>query len=84
MARGSVLDECERIPIDFATREPDRDGSYKLLTNRYWQVVDECILLYKGFSPQCNSNKSITDRLSAGVGETRFIGKVWLKCRCDR
>lgn len=83
MAKGKALDKCEKIPLAKATAEPDKEGSYDLLANRYWQVVDDCILLYMGFAPQCNSNQSIAERLAGGVGEVKFLPRVWLEHACE-
>jgi hypothetical protein len=83
MARGSTLKDCKKIPIEKATATPTNGGTYELLVNRYWQVVDGCILLFRGFSPQCNENKSITERLSGGVGDVMFLERVWLHHECD-
>lgn len=83
MARGSALKDCKKIPISEATQQPTKDGSYDLLANRYWQVVDDCILLYRGFAAQCNANESISKRLAGDVGEVRFLERVWLPHKCD-
>jgi hypothetical protein len=83
MARGSALKDCIKVPVSTVTTEPTKEGCYELLTDRYWQVVDGCVLLYKGFSPQCNSNESISKRLVGDTGEVQFLKRVWLPHRCD-
>lgn len=84
MARDATLKDCVKIPLVKAATEPTTGGNYQLITNRYWQVVDSCILLYRGFAPQCNSSKDICERLSGGIGQVKFLEKVWLHHECDR
>ncbi len=83
MAKGKALDRCKRIPLAEAAAEPSGSGYYELLADRYWQVIDGCILMFDGWAPQCNSSESITKRLTGDVGEVRFLPRVWLKHSCD-
>lgn len=56
------------------------------ITNRWWQVHPEKGLLFFPFnkrhpdlrnsSPQCNSNKTIVDRLCNAFAEVRFVESV--------
>jgi hypothetical protein len=84
MARGSSLADCKKLPVEKVTAPPTESGYYELLTNRYWQVVDNCILLYRGFAPQCNENRSIVARLTGDVGEVVYLERVWLRHECER
>ena len=83
MARGKTLKDCKKIPVSEATQQPTKDGCYELITNHYWQIVDDCILLYRGFAKQCNINESISKRLAGDVGEVRLLERVWLLHECD-
>lgn len=74
-----------KISIEDATSIPEKDGFYKILRNRYWQTTDDdCILLYKGFSPQCNKHKSIVESImkkqtKSPATNIKFLDKVFLK-----
>jgi hypothetical protein len=83
MASRSALKDCEMIPVEDVITPPEKGGTYDLYVSRYWQVVDGCVLLYKGFSPQCNASESLSRRLAGGVGEVVFLERVWLKHKCD-
>jgi hypothetical protein len=68
-----------KFPISKAT-EPPQDGACWIYRDRFWLVVDECILFYMGRSPQCNSQESIVARLNLtkDAGEIRFIPLVFV------
>ncbi len=51
---------CKKIPLEKATTPVD---GAEVMANRYWVVVDECILLYRGVAPQCNGNKEVADSI---------------------
>lgn len=72
------MGEYTRIPVEKAMKP--FDGA-RVLTNRWWVVVDECLLFYRGFSPQCNAIESITKRLAAihPSGEVRFLETAYVK-----
>ena len=84
MARLSVLEQCKRIPLAKATEPPTKSGTYNLIVGHYWQVVDDCLLLFRGFAPQCNANESITKRLAGDTGDVQYIERVWLHHECDQ
>jgi len=73
-----------RVPVESIADVPHQDGYYQCLTNRWWVVVDGCILIYKGFSPQCNETKDIADRMAvARGGAVEFIKRAFIKHHCD-
>lgn len=49
-----------KVPIKEATTPTDGSRVY---ANRYWTVMDECILFWRGFAPQCNSNEDIAKKV---------------------
>ena len=79
--------DFEKVPLEKLKAVPDRDGIYQLYKNRYWVVVDDCALFYRG-SPQCNSNKSIVDQwmfhreIFPGA-RTVLIENVWRIHNCE-
>lgn len=54
------------VPVSEATQP--RNGVYQIRKDYYWSVVDkdgiDCIMLYRGYSPQCNSDKSIVEQVN--------------------
>lgn len=49
-----------KYPISKATKPP-QDGLCRVYSDHYWLVIDECILFYRGFSPQCNSDRRLCE-----------------------
>ena len=79
--------EFYKIPLEESQKPEDGDTVY---SNRYWEVEDENLLIYIGngkktfekyhtFSPQCNKNRSLVEKLATKHGnrviylETAFI-----------
>ena len=76
-----ILDDCTKLPVSRVTI-PFNEA--RVLTNSYWIVVDECVLMYKGRSPQCNMNKEIAERVRDRLypdAEVRFIPLVYLESK---
>ena len=72
------MDRVTKIPIEEATTPREGARVYK---DRYWTVLDECILLYDGFAPQCNPNKDIAELVGKKLypnSDIRFIETVFL------
>jgi hypothetical protein len=54
--------DFKKIPIADVTKVPDQSGTYDIIVDSWWCVTeDDCILIYKGFSRQCNSDKAIAE-----------------------
>ncbi len=66
------------VPVEKATKP--FDGGV-VLCDRWWIVREECVLFFRGVSPQCNANESITlrlrDRLYPGA-DVRFLPTVYV------
>jgi hypothetical protein len=77
----------QKIKISDATKEPKDDGVYCLMTNRFWLVTDDdCILIYRGYSPQCNRNKQISESILKNnplAKKVLLIDSVWIEHVCD-
>ena len=61
------------------------DGAM-VIANRWWTVIDNCILFYRGRSPQCNSEEAVsrclTKKLYPGA-DCIFIPIVYVEHRCE-
>ena len=72
-----TLENYKKVPIEKAVKPKD---GYVVMADRWWIVVDECILFYRGYAPQCNDVKAITesirDRMYPGA-EVRFLPMVF-------
>lgn len=56
-------------------------GQVEVIADSWWTMRGEEIAFYRGSSPQCNSNKVISDRVSkiySWCTEVRFIPRVYL------
>jgi hypothetical protein len=72
------MEQITKIPIQVAKQPKDR---YVVHQNRYWIVLDNSILLYKGRSPQCNHNKMICEKIRDKLypeASVEFIETVYL------
>ncbi len=83
-----TTEKFTRIPLQEVIKVPNKSGTYHLVTNSYWAISeDDCILLYKGFSRQCNVYKDIVERIikskeHPGV-KVKFLKSVFLPHRCE-
>ena len=70
--------DLTKIPIEQATKPFEGAVVYM---NRWWIVVDENILLYKKYSPQCNKDRRVVEKglqkLYPG-SEVKFLEVVYL------
>jgi len=77
------LDESKYLKIklaDILTARMD-DGCLMVMTNRYWEVTpDDCVLFYRGVSPQCNIYKNITEQFRNEDCRVEFIPVAYIKC----
>ena len=71
--------DLTRIPVEEAITP--RNGMV-VMCDRWWIVLDGCLLFFKGFAPQCNAvekiAKSIRDRLYPDA-DVRFLPLVFVK-----
>lgn len=77
----SILDDCTKLPV---SRVIIPFNGARVYTDSYWIIVDECILLYKGHSVQCNVNKEIADKIRDRLypgKEVRFLPLVYLESK---
>ena len=77
-----------KIKISEATSIPEDGGFYELVKANYWCVTeDDCILIYKGHSRQCNSNITIAEKLVSfkdhPAVKVVFIENVWVNHNCS-
>lgn len=54
-----------------------KEGLCMIYDNRWWSIEEECLLFFRGVSPQCNSNKSIAERFDKEK-EIRFLERVFI------
>lgn len=70
-----------KYPINKATKPPP-GGLCWVYTDRYWLVVDECILFYRGFSPQCNPDRRLCElRKDLAEADIVFLSQVFVPAR---
>lgn len=64
-----------RVSIQEATQP--RSGLFKVMCNDWWIVTSNNeILLYKGYSPQCNSNKDIVKSMCERMYPTCSVQQI--------
>lgn len=69
--------DFKKLKVEDVTRVPEKSGTYELLKNTYWVVTDDnCILLYRNYSRQCNLNKTIVEHLIKSIHYP-------FNCRCE-
>ena len=76
-----------RIPVEQVTVLPKHGGFYDLILDHWWGITsDNEILLYRGYSRQCNVSKEITERVIRCEGHPAtsvvFLPIVYLKHEC--
>jgi hypothetical protein len=81
------LGDFKKVPISEAIKIPSVGGHYDLVKDMWWGVTDdECILYYRGYSRQCNRNKSITESIinsdTHPATKVIFLESVWEKHDC--
>lgn len=82
MDYAKFIAQCEKLPIADAINPPQKDGMlFRMIVNRWWCVVDGCLLLYLGVSPQCNPDKAIAERVYSAMGNLEFIERAWIPFR---
>ena len=77
-----MADKHTFIPITDATTP--KDG--RCMVNRWWTVTpDDEIILWRGFSPQCNHDEAITRDLTSQMWtddyDVKFLPVVYLRHR---
>lgn len=77
---NTTIERFKRVSITEVTTPGE--GRVCLL-NRWWIVTDqEEVLFFRGFSPQCNHDRSITERLNKIPNTTvRFIEVAYMPRR---
>ncbi len=81
--------DFRKVPIKKLTAIPEKNGFYELRKNYYWVVTeDDCVLFYKGSSPQCNSSKAVVDKwgIKSDVfknSRTELIENAWMTHDCS-
>jgi len=73
-------DKYQYIPLGLVMGEPDEEGSYYLLKDRWWAVKEDHIVFCYYTNPQCNKIRSIAERMN---GEVKFINKVFIPLDYD-
>ena len=54
------MNKMEFLKIEDVTIAPKHDGSFNIMTDRYWVVTpDNEIMVHENGSPQCNKKRSI-------------------------
>ena len=76
---SEALGRCTKVPLSVATKP--RSGVFSIDVDLWWVVIDECILMYRGRSPQCNPHKrmveKLVDRMYPGA-EVRQVPVVYI------
>jgi hypothetical protein len=71
--------------IEEVTREPG-EGTWEILTDRWWSFNPSRGLLFYRKSPQCNSSKVIADKITAEChpdATVIFVPRAYLKHNCS-
>jgi hypothetical protein len=77
-----------KIPIEEITEPPEKSCCVDIITNHYWGVTDDgCVLLYRGYSRQCNSNKEIAEKVCGSENHpatsVQFIERAYIPHDCS-
>jgi len=80
--RGGERSAYRFVPLDQLTKP--RNGSLDCYLDRYWVVTDEGALLFRGVSPQCNVNRTVTERLKPEWARVEFIPVAFLTHECEQ
>lgn len=65
----------KKIPIRSATALP-KEGIFEVVSGYWWAVTeDDCILIYDGFSRQCNRDKRVVDYLIKNTDHPGVVAK---------
>lgn len=58
------VEHCVKLKIKDYDHYPEHSGIYDIMLDRYWIVTkDDEVLLYRGYSFQCNKNFSIVEKM---------------------
>ncbi len=57
-----------------------KSGPSMVYDDHYWVIEDECLLFFRGYSPQCNKIKGVAEQLSFGK-EVRLLPRVFIPQR---
>lgn len=79
---NDILKHITKVPIEKATKP--FDGAI-VIANRYWIVIDDCILFYRKHSPQCNSQLAVVESIKKRLypdAEIRFLECVYREHNC--
>jgi hypothetical protein len=82
---GLNLKMIRHLPLDEVVTDPG-DGQWDVYTDRWWVYVPGEGLAFYGKSPQCNSNRSIAEKVmqhSWPHAELRFMERVCLRHNCS-
>jgi len=77
------MKDITMVPIAKATAP--FDGAM-VMANRWWTVIDGCILFYRGDRPQCNSQKEVVQHNNKRLypnATIEFIPIVYVEHRCE-
>lgn len=62
---SKITTHMKYLPISEAIKP--KSGIFKIHVNDYWSVVEkdgvDCVMLYRGYAPQCNSNIAIVEHI---------------------
>ena len=67
-AKKPPIDSCTKVPI--AKISTPETGLFFVWVNAWWVVVDDCVLFFRGRSPQCNCD----ERLARKIAEKLYPG----------
>jgi len=82
------IEDFKKIPMVDAISIPIIGGEYNLIKNSWWCISeDDCLLYYRGYSRQCNRDKTIAEHIMSIENHpairVEFLENVWEKHNCS-
>ncbi|RLI66842.1 MAG: hypothetical protein DRO67_00265 [Candidatus Asgardarchaeum californiense] len=71
------LNNYTKIPVEEAIIPKNGSTVY---VDKYWCIVDNCVLFYRDVAPQCNSNREIAERVAEKLypeATVQFIPRIY-------
>ncbi len=81
-------EDFRKVLVKDATAIPLIGGEYNLIKNKWWCISeDDCVLYYRGYTRQCNSDKIIAECLVSNSDHpavrVELLENVWERHNCE-
>ena len=59
--KTTPIERCTRVPVTRITTTTG--GTFHVVKDAWWVVVDDCVLMYLGRTPQYNHDRHLAERI---------------------